>query len=172
MGHIYLYTGDAGGKTTNALGITLRSLGHGKKVYVMQLLKWKKDTGEMLFKHKNYKINQWGREGWIGLNNLTNEDQNCATAAMIMLEWIADNWGKKIFHPDLIILDEINLACYCRLIQEKELFRIITKFPSGVNWVFTGRNATAKLIKKADVVNSVDEIKAPKDMICEEGIQY
>lgn len=188
MGHIYLYTGNAGGKTTTSLGITLRHLGHRKNVYIMQLLKWKEDTGEMLFAHKwanlletagiddgsypQIKITQWGRKGWIGLSNLTNEDKEKVQAAMFTLEWIADNWEKKIFHPDLIILDEINLVCNIGLLSEEELFRIMQKFPSTVNWVFTGRNATPKLIEKADIVNNIDEIKSPKNMICEMGIQW
>ena len=49
MGHIYLYSGDGAGKTTNALGLVIRELGHEKNVLMIQFLKWKKDTGEMLF---------------------------------------------------------------------------------------------------------------------------
>jgi len=52
MGYIYLYTGTGGGKTANALGLALRSVGHNKSVIIIQFLKWKKDIGEYLVKDK------------------------------------------------------------------------------------------------------------------------
>ncbi|MCW4034018.1 MAG: cob(I)yrinic acid a,c-diamide adenosyltransferase, partial [Candidatus Bathyarchaeota archaeon] len=46
MGYIYLYTGTGGGKTANALGLALRSVGHRRRVVLIQFLKWWKNTGE------------------------------------------------------------------------------------------------------------------------------
>jgi len=177
MGKIYLYTGNGAGKTTNALGLALRALGHGQKVLILQFLKWKKDTGEMLFKHENYRIYQFGREGWKGFKNLTDEDEEMSHDALTMLEYIVKNWNKKtstwsLFHPKLIILDEINLAAHLGLINEDYLFEIVSKFPKDVNFVFTGRHATATLISRADFVNKIVEVKAPKEFVCEEGIQW
>ena len=50
----YLITGNGGGKTTSSLGVVMRSLAHNKKVLMIQFLKWKRDTGEMLFNHPNF----------------------------------------------------------------------------------------------------------------------
>jgi cob(I)alamin adenosyltransferase len=174
MGKIYLYTGNGAGKTTNALGLALRALGHGQKVLVVQLLKWKRDTGEALFMHPNYCISQWGRKGWHGFNNLTDEDKYNCERALNMLNWLATNIqnDNATFHPKLVILDEINLASHLGLINEDFLFEIVSKFPQDTNWVFTGRHATEKLINRADFVNEIVERKAPKEMVCEEGIQY
>ena len=63
MGEIYLYTGNGAGKTTNALGLALRSLGHGRKVFIVQFLKGRKNIGEFKIKEKcklneNYEIHQ------------------------------------------------------------------------------------------------------------------
>src|SRR4030067_125930 len=52
MGYIYLYTGTGGGKTANALGLALRSVGHNKKVVIIQFFKWRKDIGEYMIKDK------------------------------------------------------------------------------------------------------------------------
>jgi cob(I)alamin adenosyltransferase len=63
MGYIYLYYGTGGGKTANALGLALRSVGHNKKVVIIQFLKWKKDIGEYLIKERLvpfYEIYQFG----------------------------------------------------------------------------------------------------------------
>ena len=46
MGHIYLYVGTGAGKTTNALGLALRSVGHKHKVIIIQFMKWWKNIGE------------------------------------------------------------------------------------------------------------------------------
>ncbi len=69
MGYIYLYTGNGGGKTANALGLALRSVGHKKSVVIIQFLKWRKDIGEYLIKDKLgscYEIYQFGRPVWLG----------------------------------------------------------------------------------------------------------
>lgn len=58
-GTVYLYTGEGAGKTTSALGLALRCLGHDYKVVIIQFLKWWKNTGEYKFKRKmpsNYEI--------------------------------------------------------------------------------------------------------------------
>jgi len=63
MGYIYLYTGTGAGKTTNALGLALRSMGHERKVVIIQFLKWRKDIGEYKIKDKlrhYYEIYQFG----------------------------------------------------------------------------------------------------------------
>ena len=78
MGYIYLYTRTGGGKTANALGLALRSVGHGRKVVIIQFLKWWKNTGEYKIRHKLepfYEIYLFGRDGWIGLDNLGKEDK-------------------------------------------------------------------------------------------------
>src|SRR3972149_8661403 len=76
MGYVYLYTGTGGGKTANALGLALRSVGHGKKAVIIQFCKWRKDTGEYLIKDKLgdlYEIYQFGREAWLGKEAKTAE---------------------------------------------------------------------------------------------------
>ena len=81
MGDIYLYTGTGGGKTTNALGLALRCVGHGLKVVIIQFMKWWKETGEYKVRERlapYYEIYQFGRKGWIGLDNLTEEDRQLA----------------------------------------------------------------------------------------------
>lgn len=169
MGKIYLYTGDGAGKTTNALGLALRALGHGQKVLIIQFLKWDRNTGEAKFKHPNYRLYQFGREGWHGFKNLTEEDKKLCQIGLTTLNLTPK---MSLFKPNLVILDEINLAAHLGLINEDEVFSIIKSYPENVNWVFTGRHATAKLIKGADFVNKIVQVKAPKEMVCEEGIQW
>jgi len=68
LGAIYCYHGLGGGKSTNALGLSLRCLGHHKKVVFIQFLKWWKNTGEYKMAQflKGFQMIQFGRENWWG----------------------------------------------------------------------------------------------------------
>ena len=170
MGHIYLYTGTGGGKTTNALGLALRCVGHGLKVVIIQFMKWWKNIGEYKIKDKlapYYEIYQFGREGWIGLGNLTEEDKRLAEKGLEFARKIV-----KEKRPHLLILDEINLAVYCKLLDVKEVLKFLDEIPEETHVILTGRFASKELIERADIVNEVVEIKAPEKFPTVIGIQY
>jgi cob(I)alamin adenosyltransferase len=172
MGKIYLYTGDGAGKTTNALGLALRAIGHGKKVFMLQLMKWNTNTGEyqaqFMEKIKEYlTVKQYGRKGWHGLNSLNRRDKEKALEALIETwRYITDN------KTDLLILDEINLAVYCKLLTVDEVKQFLNNIPQDMNIVMTGRHATEELMELADFVNEIVTIKAPDEDVCDEGVQY
>ena len=170
MGHIYLYTGTGGGKTTNALGLALRCVGHGLKVVIIQFMKWWKNVGEYKIKDKlapYYEIYQFGREGWIGLGNLTEEDKRLAEKGLEFARKIV-----KEKRPHLLVLDEINLAVYCKLLDVKEVLKFLDEIPEETHVILTGRFASKELIERADIVNEVVEIKAPEKFPTVIGIQY
>lgn len=170
MGYIYLYTGTGAGKTTNALGLALRSVGHKHKVVIIQFLKWWENTGEYKIRKMlapYYEIYQFGREGWYGLNNLREEDKKLAGKALEFAEEIIKE--KK---PHLLVLDEINLALHCKLLEVKKVLEFLEKIPEKTDVVLTGRFAPKELIKRAEFVNEIIEIKHPKKMVTTEGIQY
>lgn len=173
MGYSYLFTGKGAGKTTNALGLALRSVGHRKKVVVIQLLKWWKKTGEYkvakLLK-PYYEIHQFGRKGWIGLKNLTEEDRLLCKKA---LEFAIEITKRK--KPDLLIMDEINLALYCKLLSSKEVIDFlnqISNISKKTDIVLTGRYASKELIEKVDFVNEIIDVKHPKEIPTTKGVQY
>jgi cob(I)alamin adenosyltransferase len=163
----YLITGNGGGKTTSSLGVVMRSLAHNKKVLMIQFLKWKRDTGEMLFNHPNFEIYQFGRNGWHGFNSLNEEDMNiCKNAVKFII-------GKTIVNKyDTIILDEINLVAYLNLLSITEIKELLDYIPEEVNVVLTGRHAPKELIALVDVANQINEVKTPKKFVCVEGVQY
>ncbi len=170
MGYIYLYTGTGGGKTTNALGLAFRSVGHRRKVVIIQFLKWWKNTGEYKIRKRlapYYEIYQFGRKGWIGLSNLGEEDKKLAKEGLEFAQKVVKE--KK---PHLLILDEINLAVYCKLLDASEVIRFLDKIPEKTDVVLTGRYAPKELAKRADFVNEVKDIKYPKRIPTTKGIQY
>ncbi len=170
MGYAYLYTGTGGGKTTNALGLALRSVGHGHKVVIIQFMKWWKNTGEYKIRKKlepYYEIYQFGRKGWIGLSNLEEEDKTLAKRGL--------EFAKKIVKerkPHLLVLDEINLAVHCKLLDFSEVLDLLDNIPKKTDVVLTGRHAPKELMDRADFVNEVRDIKHPKEIPTTKGIQY
>ncbi|MEM3536376.1 MAG: cob(I)yrinic acid a,c-diamide adenosyltransferase [Candidatus Bathyarchaeia archaeon] len=170
MGYIYLYTGTGAGKTTNALGLALRSIGHKRKVVIIQFLKWWKNTGEYKIRKMlapYYEIYQFGRKGWHGLGNLDERDKRLAQKALKFAEKIMKE--KK---PHLLVLDEINLALHCKLLDVKEVLAFLDKVPKRTDVVLTGRYAPKELINRAEFVNEIVDIKAPKEFVTTKGIQY
>jgi len=183
MGYVYLYYGTGGGKTANALGLALRSVGHGKSVVIIQFLKWKKDTGEYLIKNQLepfYEIYQFGREAWLGeedkvaefgeekFNVETVKSQDKAMAKKA-LDFAAQVLARK---PHLLVLDEITLAVQWKLLKVKDVLKLLDKVPKETTVVLTGRSAPQELIDRADFVNIVQEVKMPKRFKPTEGIQY
>jgi len=170
MGYVYLYTGTGAGKTANALGLALRSVGHKRKVIIIQFMKWWKDIGEykirdMLFPY--YEIYQFGRKGWVGLSNLDEEDRALAHKALEFADKIVKD--KK---PHLLVLDEISLALYCGLLDIREVTKFLDTIPTRTDVVLTGRYASKELIDRADFVNEVVDIKYPRETVTTKGIQY
>jgi cob(I)alamin adenosyltransferase len=170
MGNIYLYTGTGAGKTTNALGLALRSIGHKRKVIIIQFLKWWKNTGEYKIRKMlapYYEIYQFGRKGWHGLSNLGEEDKKLAHNALIFAGKIVKE--KK---PHLLVLDEVNLALHCKLLDVKEVVEFLDRIPKKTDVVLTGRFAPRELLDRAEFVNEVVDVKYPKEMVTTKGIQY
>jgi len=170
MGYVYLYTGMGAGKTTNALGLALRSVGHKRKVVIIQFLKWWKNTGEYKIRKMlapYYEIHQFGRKGWHGLSNLGEEDKELAHKALRYAEKIV-----KAKKPHLLVLDEVNLALHCKLLDVKEVLEFLDKMPKKTDVILTGRFAPKELVKRAEFVNEIIAIKYPKEMVTTKGIQY
>jgi cob(I)alamin adenosyltransferase len=184
MGYIYLYTGEGAGKTTNALGLALRSVGHRRKVVLIQFLKWRKDIGEYKVKDKlkpYYEIYQFGRRAWLGkqkttakfsgkrfkVENFEDEDRRLAERGL--------DFAKKIVKekkPHLLILDEINLVLHWGLLDTNNVLEFLDNLPLKTDTVLTGRYDPEQLLEKADFVNLVEDIKAPDEFKLTRGIQY
>jgi len=168
---LYLYTGEGGGKTTAALGLALRSVGHGHKVVIIQFMKGRKDIGEYKIArrlHPNYEIHQFGREEFVNLKNPAKEDRELAENG---LKFVREVLGRR---PNLLVLDELNLAVAAGLVKIEDVMKLLDEAPKDMVIAITGRQAPKELIERADFVNEVKDIKHPygKGIPAQEGIQY
>jgi cob(I)alamin adenosyltransferase len=146
-GLIQVYTGNGKGKTTAALGVALRAVGHGLKVLVIQLESSKKLSPYLTIK-------QMGRETFVSKTNPDPIDIRMAQDGFVL--------AKKAITDedyDIIILDEINVAIDYGLIPLTDLLHLLDTKPSGVELILTGRNARPEILEKADLVTEMVEQK-------------
>ena len=152
---IQIYTGNGKGKTTAALGLIIRALGNGKKVCLIQFMKKNFVYGEIKFleKQNNIDVFQFGTDQLIDPNNPDEIDFKEAKRGYQKTREIL-NSGKY----DLIVIDEINVAVEWKLLPpEKQLELMDIKTDAEV--VMTGRYASPEVIKKANLVTEMLEIK-------------
>jgi cob(I)alamin adenosyltransferase len=186
---IYVYTGEGGGKTTNALGLALRCIGHKKKVVIIQFMKYWKNLGELKFAKIKamkpyFKIYQFGRPGWLkikkGEKNVVKINGKKIIARDIeeldrkrCLE--ALNFARQVVKkqkPYLLVLDEIIFANYLKLISLQEIKDFLDFAKHKCHIVMTGRYASKELIALSDFANEIKIIKMPKKLFTDIGIQY
>ncbi|MEJ6950415.1 cob(I)yrinic acid a,c-diamide adenosyltransferase [Natronospora cellulosivora (SeqCode)] len=153
-GYIHIYTGNGKGKTTAALGLSLRAVCAGKKVYVGQFVKGMKysETKSENFL-PNFEMHQFGRNCFI-YNEPEQEDIDSARKGLEICKEILTE-GKY----DVVVLDELNIALYYKLLDVEEVIEMLKNKARSVEVIITGRYAPEKLIEIADLVTEMKEIK-------------
>ncbi len=153
-GYVQVYTGDGKGKTTAALGLALRAVCAGKKVFMGQFVKGM-DYSEL--KAMNYlpgfRIEQYGKDCFI-CNNPKKEDVDIAKRGLKKIAGVVQS-GKY----DVVIMDEINIALYYGLFGIDEVLQIIKSKKEHVEIIITGRYAREEILEIADLVTEMKEIK-------------
>ena len=170
-GLIQVYTGNGKGKTTAALGLALRAVGHGMKVLMVQFMKGDVGCGELESAKKlspNFTLKQTGRETFISKRNPDPKDLQLAQEGFSI--------AKKAIRDqeyDIVILDEINLAIDYGLIPLDDLLQIMDSKPETVELILTGRNANRAILERADLVTDMVDRKHyyEKGVSAREGIE-
>ena len=176
-GLVQVYTGKGKGKTTGAIGLAVRSLGWGQKVYMCQFLKPAgMRSGEMCLAEKFAGQLRWERLEADWPMKPEGPDQGSRDKMRQAIEKI---WPKIIaavseHEYGLVILDELNCCLSEKLIEWEAVEELLEKKHSQVELVITGRGASRKLIEAADLVSEILDIKHPYNngTIARKGIEY
>jgi cob(I)alamin adenosyltransferase len=157
-GLIIVHTGDGKGKTTAALGMVLRSLGHGYNVAILQFIKGAWEPAEKAV------FSQWPNqlefralgEGFTWETQDRDRDIAKAQAAWaIALEYIRNPAYRTI------LLDEVNIALKHGFLTVDQVLAGLTEKSPDTHVILTGRGAPAALIDRADLVTEMKLIKHP-----------
>ena len=158
-GLLIVFTGNGKGKTTAALGMALRTIGHGYKVAIIQFIKGGWTTGEEKAV-KNLSSNiSWHSlgEGFTWETQDRIRDEKLVQEAWGMAKEYIKNESYK-----LIILDEINIATKLGYLASEEIITFLKSLNNRKNHiVLTGRGASDSIINYADLVTEMKLIRHP-----------
>jgi cob(I)alamin adenosyltransferase len=157
-GLIIVNTGNGKGKTTAALGMVLRSLGHGYKVAIVQFIKgaWEPAEKAVLGMWQEQLEFRAMGEGFTWETQDRNRD----------IEKAGEAWQTAltfIRNPDykLVLLDEVNVALKLGYLQVEDVLAGLEEKPPDSHAILTGRGAPAALVERADLVTEMTLIKHP-----------
>jgi cob(I)alamin adenosyltransferase len=156
-GYIHVYTGNGKGKTTAAIGLGIRAIGEGLKVIMIQFMKGRRYSEIDVLQHiKNFTVVQFGRDEFVSKEKPEQLDIDLAQKGLAYAKDVIQQGGY-----DLVILDEINVAVDFHLISLEDVIKLLEKKPENLELVLTGRYASPEIIKHADIVSEILEIKHP-----------
>ena len=151
---IHVYTGNGKGKTTAALGLALRAAGAGLKVFIAQFAKGR-SCSELtaLKKIGNISCVQFGAASFIR-KAPTRRDRELAAKGFACVVGLV-----RRRQYDVVILDELNVAVRLGLIDPGQLACFLRSAPSAVEIVLTGRGAHPQVLKAADLISEIKEVR-------------
>ena len=160
-GLVIVYTGGGKGKTTAALGMALRAVGHNQKICIIQFIKGSWHYGELNSLKRlepEVQLVTMGK-GFVGIIDDKSPREEHEKIAKEGIKVSKEKIQSKKY--DIIILDEVNYAVNLGLIELNDVLDLIKTKPSELDLVLTGNHAKPEIIEAADLVTEMREIKHP-----------
>ncbi|MGQ9780108.1 MAG: cob(I)yrinic acid a,c-diamide adenosyltransferase [Bacillota bacterium] len=172
LGMVQVYTGDGKGKTTAALGLALRAVGHGWRVVFFQFLKGQRADGELAAARRlapELVIIPCGTGEFIIGRPPTAEEVALAREGLARARRVL-----AAGEAEMVVLDEVAAAIGLGLLEETAVLEAIRSRAPGVEVVLTGRAMPAGLLAAADLISEVKCLRHPfqRGFAGREGIDY
>ena len=153
-GYIQIYTGDGKGKTTAAIGVSVRALASGLSVFFGQFMKSRPSAEHTFFEQFSAIDLHCFGTGRFTRGKPSEED----------IKRAGEGWNicRKAIQSkkyDLIVLDELNVALFMGLLEIDSVIEALRQKPEQTEIIITGRRAPEKLVEIADLVTEMREIK-------------
>jgi cob(I)alamin adenosyltransferase len=154
-GYVQVYTGDGKGKTTAAIGLSVRAAGAGLRVYIAQFAKGAASSELAALESLSNRITvvRHGRGSFIR-GRPEPEDVRLAQEGLAQARQAMRSGDYEV-----IILDEANVAIHFGLFSAEDLLGFIDDKPEEVELVITGRRADPRVIDRADLVTEMREVR-------------
>jgi cob(I)alamin adenosyltransferase len=171
-GLVIVHTGPGKGKTSAALGMVVRAIGHGMKVGVVQFVKGAMATGEKAVFDKFPELVEFKPMG----EGFTWDTQDRARDIAVAREaW--EEVKRMIADPSyrMVLADELNIVLRYDYLPVEEVLAVLAAKPEMTHVVITGRNARPELIEAADLVTEMTLIKHPfreQNVKAQPGIEF
>ena len=171
-GLVIVHTGPGKGKTSAALGMAVRAIGHGMKVGVVQFVKGAMATGEKVVFDRFPELIEFKPmgEGFTWDTQDRSRDIAAARAA-----W--DEVKRMIADPSyaMVIADELNIVLRYDYLPVGEVLEALAAKPHMTHVIITGRNAPQPLIDAADLVTEMAQVKHPfreQNVKAQKGVEF
>jgi len=171
---VVVFTGNGKGKTTAALGASLRAIGRGQRVLMGQFIKGPWVSGEdfatdLLIEKtvQASKIGKGGMEfrklglGFVGILGDKLPFKDHQKAANTAIEYFKTAISASDPAWDMVILDEVNVAVSLGLITATEVLDLLVDLPEEKIVILTGRGAPDSFLERADLATEMKELKHP-----------
>lgn len=173
---IQVYTGNGKGKTTAAIGLAIRSLGAGHRVYMMQFMKsLAYSEQDVLRDLPNMTLETTGKPFFVAEVGMMDEKAKALLGEDVIIfpkgqppaDYVAllttgfDRAMEIVVQraANLVILDEINVALSFGLLQKEQMEKMLRNLSDQTELVCTGRNAPEWLMERADLITEMREIR-------------
>jgi cob(I)alamin adenosyltransferase len=170
-GLIIVNTGNGKGKTTAALGVAFRAAGNDFRVYIGQFIKGSRQYGELVTAERlrpSIEIAPMG-EGFTWETRDRERDTQKAHEAWSVFK-------SKLLSGEyqVVVLDEINCVIDYGYLPVEWVVEVLSQKPEMAHVILTGRNAHPEIIKIADLVTEMKEIKHPfhQGITAQKGIEF
>lgn len=188
---IEVYTGAGKGKTTAAIGLAVRALGAGLRVYIMQFMKSLAYSEQKILQGFSPQLALYttGKPFFIAKEGMLTEEERAAWGEDVVvfpqgeppadyLRMMQEGFSKAAKAArsgdwDVVILDELNVALFFELVSREEIEALLDDLPPEREIVLTGRNAPDWLLARADLVTEMREVRHyyAKGMAARKGIE-
>ncbi|WHU02113.1 MULTISPECIES: cob(I)yrinic acid a,c-diamide adenosyltransferase [unclassified Sphingomonas] len=171
-GLIIVHTGPGKGKTSAALGMAVRAIGHGMKVGMVQFVKGAMATGEKAVFDRFPDLIEFKPMG----EGFTWDTQDRSRDIAVAREaW--EEVKRMIADPEyaMVIADELNIVLRYDYLPTEEVLEALAAKPAMKHVIITGRNAPQALIDAADLVTEMAQVKHPfreQNVKAQAGIEF
>ncbi|WP_407400420.1 cob(I)yrinic acid a,c-diamide adenosyltransferase [Anaerovibrio sp.] len=174
---LQIYTGKGKGKTTAAIGLAIRSLGAGHQVYFLQFMKSLAYSEQEVLKgfSPKLRLRTTGKPFFVAAEGMLSDEEKAQWGdkvvifppgnppadyvAMIAEEFAVAKGEILDMEPELVVLDEVNVALFFNLLSRREIESLLDELPKATEVVCTGRNAPQWLLDRADLITDMQELR-------------
>ncbi len=168
---IEVFTGNGRGKTTAALGVSLRAAGQGLRVHIVFFMKGGSDYGEdkALCHVPNISVARFGTGVLVDRQAISTQDRAEAASALAKSRRAVTS-GEY----DLVVMDEVNVALAWGLLPLEGVLSLLRDKPDDVEVILTGRGAPREVVEMADLATEMVEVKHPysRGVHARRGLDY
>lgn len=157
-GLVIVYFGDGKGKTTAALGIILRAVGHGYRVALVQFIKSNTNSGELKALRGLANVDIYvGGLGFVGIMGDKRSAEEHKIRAVETLKLATEYLKSGRYY--VVVLDEVNCAVNAGLLTSEEVISAVRQRSEFTSVVLTGCKAPEEFIKEADIATEMKKVK-------------